>query len=75
MLLSEHYSLSDSVAVSLYTVCSKLDLPDLLFFYSHVHAAYASFLWETEEDADDCAATSDIDSMPPQFHEGTLANA
>ncbi|XVF21506.1 hypothetical protein REPUB_Repub12eG0095900 [Reevesia pubescens] len=41
---------------------------------SHVHSAYASFLWKTE-DADECAAPSDIDSMPPQFQEGTLASA
>ncbi|XWS36494.1 hypothetical protein CRYUN_Cryun20dG0089700 [Craigia yunnanensis] len=46
----------------------------LIFCISHVHAAYASFLWETE-DADECAAPSDIDSMPPQFHERTLASA
>ncbi|XVE77984.1 hypothetical protein DITRI_Ditri13aG0107800 [Diplodiscus trichospermus] len=42
---------------------------------SHVHAAYASFLWETEEDGDECMAPSDIDSITPQFHEGTLASA
>ncbi|XWS76189.1 hypothetical protein CRYUN_Cryun01aG0154600 [Craigia yunnanensis] len=44
-------------------------------YANHVQAAYASFLWETEEDADECAAPSYIDSMPTQFHEGTLASA
>ncbi|KAB2022746.1 hypothetical protein ES319_D07G232400v1 [Gossypium barbadense] len=42
---------------------------------SHVHAAYASFLWETEEDGDECAAPSEIDTIPTQFHQGTLASA
>ncbi|XVF32326.1 hypothetical protein REPUB_Repub17cG0072100 [Reevesia pubescens] len=42
---------------------------------SHVHAAYASFLWQTEEDADECEAPNHIDSMPPQFDEGTLASS
>ncbi|XP_022758534.1 uncharacterized protein LOC111305344 isoform X2 [Durio zibethinus] len=38
-----------------------------------VHAAYASFLWETEEDGEEYAAPRGIDSIPAQFHEGSLA--
>ena len=43
-------------------------------FYSHVHAAYASFLWETEEDEDECDVPRDFDVMPPQFQQGVMAS-
>lgn len=51
-----------------------------IFVYSHVHAAYASFLWETEDDDDDddveCKVPpKDFDAKPPHFHEGAVAFA
>lgn len=39
---------------------------------SHVHAAYASFLWDTEEGEDDC---NEPQFSPPQFHHGAMATA
>lgn len=43
---------------------------------SHVHAAYASFLWETEEDEDesDVPKESEVMLMPSHFH-GAVASA
>jgi hypothetical protein len=49
-----------------------------IFVYSHVHAAYASFLWETEDDDDDVdckVPPKDFDAKPPHFHEGAVAFA
>ncbi|KAB5534996.1 hypothetical protein DKX38_018082 [Salix brachista] len=43
----------------------------------HVHAAYASFLWETEDgdDVDGDVPTKDFDAKPPHFLEGAVAFA
>jgi hypothetical protein len=38
---------------------------------SHVQAAYASFLWDTEEDED--ASSNDPQSLPQHFHFGAMA--
>ena len=48
-----------------------------IFVYSHVHAAYASFLWETEDgvDVDGDVPPKDFDAKPPHFLEGAVAFA
>lgn len=47
-------------------------------FCSHVHAAYASFLWETEDndddDDDDDDGTCRVDPMPPLLHGEAMAS-
>ncbi len=35
---------------------------------SHVLAAYASFLWESEEYEDGSDVPKDLEAMPPHFH-------
>lgn len=59
------------------TLVILLMLTCWVFFFgysSHVHAAYASFLWETEEDeADGCAAPSGSDKQLAWTHsEGSV---
>lgn len=50
-----------------------------VFFVSHIHAAYASFLWDTEDDEDEdeekenAADSSRVDQ--PLFHHGFVASA
>lgn len=39
---------------------------------SHVQAAYASFLWDTEEDEDD---SNEPQCLPPHPHQGAMATA
>lgn len=55
----------------------RFDWPDFnsLFDFSHVHAAYASFLWETEEDEDECNVENAHDHVLAQVHQGPVASA
>lgn len=39
--------------------------------YSHVHAAHASFLWDTEEGEDGC---NESQCLPSHLHLGAIAN-
>jgi len=42
-----------------------------VFDISHVQAAYASFLWNTEEDEE--AGSNDPQCLPQHFHFGAMA--
>lgn len=53
----------------------QLHLPDIHPFFSHVHASYAGFLWETEEDNDECDAPSELDSNTLQIGHAAVASA
>lgn len=53
----------------------QLHLPGIRSFFSHVHASYAGFLWETEEDNDECDAPSELDSINPQIRHAAVASA
>jgi len=39
---------------------------------SHVHAAYASFLWDAEEEED---GNNEAQCLPPHSHQGAMATA
>lgn len=45
-----------------------------LLVFSHVHAAYASFLWEAEEYVDESVVPEEIQVMQSHFH-GAVASA
>lgn len=45
------------------------------YFFSHVHAAYASFLWETEDEDEDDDTLNDSQILPPTVHRGAMASA
>lgn len=43
--------------------------------FSHVHAAYANFLWEVEEDEDEADAEYIHRAVPLYLHEGIMTSA
>lgn len=51
--------------------CETSNYSPLFVCFSHVHAAYASFLWETEEDEDG----DDLCVLPSHFQNGAMASA
>lgn len=40
--------------------------------FSHVQAAYASFLWDTEE-YEECDVPKHVEAMPSHFHEAVAS--
>lgn len=80
LLYPEYIIFNDEIGPFIFiSQADKSSLSHLCFFFlsflcSHVHAAYASFIWEIEEGEGEDNGIKDLGAMQPLFH-GIMASA